>query len=68
MGPLADTRRNAATGSGILCSMEKTAKPQKPLRATYFQSVESVHLQLPVCGDSSISYPACFEGSGILRV
>ena len=54
-------------GSGILCSIEKTAKPCKPLRANYFQLLESVLLQLPVSGNNNISYPAILEKSLILE-
>lgn len=52
-------------GSGILCRTEKTAKPRKPLRANYFQLLESV--LLPVSGNNSISYPAILEESVILE-
>lgn len=52
-------------GSGILCSTENTAKLCKPL--SYFQLLEPVHLQLPVSGNNSSSYPAILEESVILE-
>lgn len=35
-GPLADAQRNTAIGSDFLCTIEKTAKPRKLLRANDF--------------------------------
>lgn len=54
-------------GSGILCSIEKTAKPCKPLRANYFRLLEPILLELPVSGNNSISYSVILEESVILK-
>lgn len=51
-------------GSGILCSVEETAKPCKPLRA---QLLESILLHSPVSSNNRISYSANLEASVILE-